>query len=366
MPPPTAVTYASAAGQCTLGTYRPFFAFHQVLGVRAIQAGIVAAGGDEADALRVALLEDRIEHAKDGGGVLAVIGRGEDLFAEPERGTDHVGLIVLHDLSVTGQDGIDGQIGDHIQQHVRARCAAKRHVHIERCLARRSAIAILHPGLGTGHIAACIQGWIGVVGGIAAEALVVEHRGDVGVQHVAADQHGDRAAASVEPLLLAWRTDHRLVGRIAVGLLEIVVPIAGGAIARAVAGVGGQHARVHACRRQPTAQAGDGDTVGTQRGRQLQRSGSRQAYLQAGIQISHQRRGKQPLHAVGIRADMQGWPLLYHGHVCGLQGGAHLRELRRRRTKTPLEFGRRQPLVVLRRQRVLDVGQQRIQRYLVA
>ncbi len=63
---------------------------------------------------------------------------------------------------------------------------------------------------------------------------------------------------------------------------------------------------------------------------------------------------------------MQGWPLLHHGHVCGLQGGAHLRELRRRWTKTPLEFGRRQPLVLLRRQRILDVCQQRVQGRLVA
>ncbi|OLH87664.1 hypothetical protein IXO159_05570 [Xanthomonas oryzae pv. oryzae] len=87
-------------------------ALYQVLRVRALQAGVVAAGGDEGDALRVALLEDGIEQASNGGGIsAAVIGRGEVLLADPKRRADHVRFIVLHDLSVAGQQGIELRSG---------------------------------------------------------------------------------------------------------------------------------------------------------------------------------------------------------------------------------------------------------------
>ncbi|RBG35777.1 hypothetical protein BRN45_01605, partial [Xanthomonas oryzae pv. oryzae] len=127
---------------------------------------------------------------------------------------------------------------------MRAWCTAKGHVHIERGLDRRSLIALVQAGLGAGHIVARVERRIGMVAGIQAEVLVVEHRGDIRIQHVAVDQDGDRAAAAIEPMLLPRRADHRLVGRITVGLLEIVVPIARGALAIAVAGVTGHHPRV--------------------------------------------------------------------------------------------------------------------------
>ncbi len=63
---------------------------------------------------------------------------------------------------------------------------------------------------------------------------------------------------------------------------------------------------------------------------------------------------------------MQVRPLLHHTHVRGLQRGTHLRELRQRGAEATLEFGSRQPLVMLRRQRILDLRKECVQSGLIA
>ncbi len=224
---------------------------------------------------------------------------------------------------------------------MRAGRTGQRHLHIERSFTRFVFVVVADARLGTGDIPACVQLWIDVAVGIAAEFLGVEHCVHIRVKHVAGNQDRNRGAGPIQATLLAGRTDHALVGRITIGLLEIVVGIVALLTATVLRVDLPQPRRVHMVGLHSASQAGDHRTTVAQRRRQLQGARSGELGVSACRQIRLQWRGKHPFDHVGTGAHLQGGTLLDDRHVRVLQGRPHAIDLLGVGPETTCELVRR-------------------------